>query len=1042
MIVNHLQTLIVTFAANVKPYIQGIQQVLTANAQVNAAASATIQMARQLAQSAGAFVSKTASSALTLTRSVASSIYQIIATVATAPNTYGPRVAQFFSNWRQHVRTLGTSLVQVGQRIPTIMGNSFIRLRSVMTTAYANLPNPGQLLAAGFNGLRTVISGASTAARVATSAFGSMTSVLVGAGGGLLSGISSAISSIGTQLHNAAVSVGQFSAQWVNAGKHIRAAGKLMSLYITAPLLLVGGLSTTAFAKFDQAMTETFARMGRQTKEVREQMEGLALSLSTKGTVAASPVKLAKGYIELGAAGLNAAQSMAAIEDVAILAQAGMFGTDVAVKQLIGSMSSFGAMSNDPVVFASNLRRFSDVMVNVANTTTTGVEEVARAMSADGAVAAKNYGMTIEELGAILGVYAMQNKDAEEAGHLTGRAIRLLTASFQRNGDTWKKFGIDIVDQSTGQYVKFSKAIGMIEGRMKGMSGPMRTAFLDLLGFETLAQKSILPLIGQSKELERQEGLYKQVGSAQEMAKIQMESFTNQMKILWNVFTVVGIEVGKILAPYIHQLTKFVATGVAYWRTFSKEMKVTTIAVFGVVAALGPAVVLFSVVASVIGYVGYASIWAFAVMSTAVTSVIPILLGVAFAGYVVYKMIAEVIQQAGGLASAWDGFKAATWEMFSDVSTVFTELYKLWVVVGTGFAEVGIWAFTSLISLVSSWSGGTMSLMGLTWSNAISWIAEWVRFARFAFQNAGMVLSYMFTRMQYLGVVFLADAAHLFTVQLPAVFMYLAENWFNILDTMYNYGSTVFMNLVGNIARIFANLPGLISGTVNLADIWTPLEKGFVNLMTKMPEIPARVVGETEKALLAETKAQEAMIADAYGQMVEKDIIEAQMAKEQDAIAKAAAKGMEDTGKAIMESAKDLNKTGKEQTEEDELLDQMLKGKNKPSDTASTGGDSNAVGRWSNDALHRIAAYTEAGPGMPTGKIIGTDGNLTDPTARASTATSRALETTQSKEDAATASLLLDKKMEENLAKVVAILLKFQADSSKPVDTTLLPAGL
>lgn len=943
MIINHLQTLVVTFAANVKPYIQGIHQVLTSNARVNAAASATVAGLYQASRVAGRAVLSAAMSSTTLVRTTAIGLHTLAVSTASALNT-----------------------------------------------------------------LRV----------------------------GAASGISSVISSIGTSIHNASRSVGQFSAHWVNAGKHIRAAGKLMSLYITAPLLLVAGLSTTAFAKFDQAMTETFARMGRQTKEVRDQMEGLALSLSTKGTVAASPVELAKGYIELGAAGLNAAQSMAVLEDVAIFAQAGMFGTDVAVKQLIGSMSSFGAMSNDPVVFASNLQRFSDVMVNVANTTTTGVEEVARAMSADGAVAAKNYGMTIEELGAVLGVYAMQNKDAEEAGHLTGRAIRLLTASFQRQGDTWKKFGIDIVDKSTGQYVKFSKAIGMIENRMKGMSGPMRTAFLDLLGFETLAQKSILPLIGQSKELERQEGLYKQVGSAQEMAKIQMESFTNQMQILWNVFTVVGIEVGKILAPYIHQLTKYVATGVGYWRTLSKEMKVTALAVFGIIAAIGPAVVILSVVASVIGYIGYASIWAFAVMMAAATSVVPLLLGVAFAGYVIYKMIEEVVQQAGGMASAWDGFKAASWQMFSDVSTIFVELYKLWVVVGTGFAEVGIWAFTSLVSLVSSWSGVTMTVMGMTWSNAISWIAEWVRFARFAFQNAGMVLSYMFTRMQYLGAVFLADAAHLFTVQLPTVFMYLAENWFNILDTMYNYGSTVFMNLVGNIARIFSNLPGLIAGTTDLADIWTPLEKGFVNLMTKMPDIPARAVTATEEGLLREAKAQEAMIADAYGQMVEKDLIEAKLAKDQDAIARAAAKGMEETGKAIMASAKDLNKTGKS-AEEDAPSDETLPGTDKKA--TSTGADSNNVGRWSNEALHRIMAYQEAGPGMPQGKTLGIDGAIADPITRArTTATDAALSAQQEKEDL----IVVEKRIEALVSRAVAILIKFQSDSSKPVDPTLLPAGL
>lgn len=1028
MIVTNLQTLVVTFTANVNPYIQGIRSILSSNASVNSMVSSTVAGLANAAQASARVVSSVATSAWGLMRATAGSIANIGASIARTLAGYGPMLTSFFTR-------VGIQSNRAFSRMSAYASTAFRATSNAITTASSViLPTLGRIaggvMTFGSSVLRLGVSTAQVFGRI-YSGMASVASVS-------FRGIQAGIAGISTLAHNAVRSVEMFGASWVNAGKHIRAAGKLMSLYITAPLALIGGMSVTAFAKFDQAMTETFARMGRQSAEVRDQMESLAMSLSTKGTVAFSPIELAKGYTELGAAGLNAAQSMSVIEDVAILAQAGMFDIDVAVKQLVGSMASFGAMSNDPAIFSTNLKRFSDVMVSVANTTTTGVEEVARAMSADGAVAARNYGMSIEELGAILGVYAMQNKDAEEAGHLTGRAIRLLTSSFQRHGDVWKKFGIDLVDKSTGQYVKFSSAIKMIEKAMGGMSGPMRTAFLDLLGFETLAQKSILPLIGQSAELERQEQLYKQVGSAQEMATIQMESFSNQMKILWNVMRIVGIEVGKILAPVIKMVVKYVADGIAAWRNMSKEMKTVSIAVLGIVAGIGPAVVALSIFTSLIGYAAIGAAWILTSMAAAVAGFAKAFIIVGVIGYTLYKVIDELVQRAGGLTSVWDNFKSASLQMYNTVAPIFVELGLLWEVVTTGFAQAAIWAFDIILSYASGWATSMMAWSGMTWSSAISWIAEWIRFARFAFQNAGMVAAYMFTRFQLFGATFFAEMYHMFTVAIPAVFQWFGENWSDVLHTMFDLATTIFINLVENMGKIFSNLPALLAGTVTFDKLWTPLTEGFVNTIRKLPEIAPRVVGATEQALLDETHNQEAMIAEAYAGMVDTDLIAKQNAKDQKAIADSAAKEAESTGAGIIKSAEDLTKLGGGIPGINSMMEGMIGGAGKKDTATAGGGGTDNVARNSNEALHRIMAYQEAGPGMPYGKTIGLDGSIANPTSRATSASDAALSAQQEKEDL----IVVERRIEGLLAKAVGIMLKFQADASKPVDGTLLPADL
>ena len=137
-------------------------------------------------------------------------------------------------------------------------------------------------------------------------------------------------------------------------GKNASQAGKVVSLSVTAPLVAMGSMATREFGNFNQAMTETYAKLGTQTPQVEKQMEDLAKSLSMSGEVAFNPTQLAKGYEELASAGLSAENSMLALPATAKFAQAGAFGLDVAVKNLTGSMAAYGYTADvmDPTEYS------------------------------------------------------------------------------------------------------------------------------------------------------------------------------------------------------------------------------------------------------------------------------------------------------------------------------------------------------------------------------------------------------------------------------------------------------------------------------------------------------------------------------------------------------------------------------------------------------------------------------------------------------------------------------------------------------------------
>src|SRR5690554_3157778 len=93
-----------------------------------------------------------------------------------------------------------------------------------------------------------------------------------------------------------------------SATERIAAAGKRMTLAVTAPLSVLGGLSLRAFASFDQALVQTTAIM-HATAEEMAQMRQQALSLATR--LEHGPTELARGYFQLAAAGKDAQQAMA-----------------------------------------------------------------------------------------------------------------------------------------------------------------------------------------------------------------------------------------------------------------------------------------------------------------------------------------------------------------------------------------------------------------------------------------------------------------------------------------------------------------------------------------------------------------------------------------------------------------------------------------------------------------------------------------------------------------------------------------------------------
>lgn len=388
-----------------------------------------------------------------------------------------------------------------------------------------------------------------------------------------------------TMMQRAEMQATRTAAKLRRLGGQMEAAGKKMIKWVTLPAAIIGGLSVRAFAKFDQAMTESTSIM-KVTEKQTKQMRDTALSLSKEAVQ--GPAELARSYFYLASAGKNAEQSMALLPAMTKFATAGAFDMARATDLLTDAQSALGLSSKNAVQDAKNMARVSDVLVGANTLANASVEQFAISLTSKAGAAFKSYNIQLEEGVALLAAYADQGIKAELAGNATDRMIRLLTKAARENAKEFKRLGVRVFD-SAGELYSFEKIIGSMEKALSGMSTELKAATLTALGFEARVQAVILPLLGTSEALGKyRKELEAMGGITQRVADSQMKSFANRMRQVRNAMSRMGISIGKELAPALAGLGDILKGIADWWEKLEPGTRKVIIAFTAMAAAVGP----------------------------------------------------------------------------------------------------------------------------------------------------------------------------------------------------------------------------------------------------------------------------------------------------------------------------------------------------------------------------------------------------------------------------------------------------------------------
>lgn len=333
-----------------------------------------------------------------------------------------------------------------------------------------------------------------------------------------------------------------------NLGK--AATGFGLAFVGAASVAAVGAIK--AFADFDSKMNESVAIMGDVSDAMRSEMAGAAreVALTTKF----SAEEAAESYFFLASAGLDAAASMEALPQVAAFAQAGMFDMATATDLATDAQSALGLASKDPQQNLKNLTKVTDVLVKANTLANASVQQFSEALTNKAGAALRILNKDVTEGVAVLAVFADQGLKGAAAGEALSIILRDLQKAALENADEFERLNISVFD-SEGNMRNVADVIADVEDATRGMSDATRKQTLADLGFQERSVQNIIALLGTSEAIRNYESnLQSAAGTTGDIADKQMQTLSEQLGLLKDKMTDVGIGIGETTAPIIQDM--------------------------------------------------------------------------------------------------------------------------------------------------------------------------------------------------------------------------------------------------------------------------------------------------------------------------------------------------------------------------------------------------------------------------------------------------------------------------------------------------------
>ena len=395
-------------------------------------------------------------------------------------------------------------------------------------------------------------------------------------------------------------SLDSISKKMKTVGDSISSIGGTLTTGVTVPVVGIVGAATAVGNEFEAQMSRVQAIAGATGEELNLLTEQ-ALQLGAQTSFSAT--EAAEGMENLASAGFTTEEIMEAIPGLLDLAASS--GSELATASEIAAnaIRGFG-------LDASEAGHVADVFAEAAARTNAQTEDMGNAMKYIAPVA-HTMGISLEETAAAIGIMSDAGIKGEQAGTTLRGALTRLTKPTNKMIGTMEELGISFYDNE-GKMKSLTEIVKMLQDSMQGLSDEeQQYALTTLFGTESLS--GMLALISRGpEELSTMTNSFKDCdGAASEMADTMLNNTSGAIEEMNGAIESLGIKIQQILAPYIVEAANKVQELVNKFLNLPESTQKTILAIAGIVAAIGPALLiigkLISAGSAIVGVLGQVS---------------------------------------------------------------------------------------------------------------------------------------------------------------------------------------------------------------------------------------------------------------------------------------------------------------------------------------------------------------------------------------------------------------------------------------------------
>ena len=490
--------------------------------------------------------------------------------------------------------------------------------------------------------------------------------------------------------------------QFKQLGDKMTAAGKTLSMTVTAPLTALGAVSAKSFAEVDKTMQLVNATMGNTSDQAEMLNQAMkdAASNSTFGMNDAATATL-----NFARAGLTAEQAAAALAPAMNLAAGEGGNLDTVSAGLVATINGFGGSFDDASYYA-------DVFANACNNSALDIDSLASSMSVAAPVF-KAAGYDVNDAALYMGVMANNGIEASEAANALKSGLARLLPDAKGGKTAMDEFGWSILD-ADGNMKDTITIQRELHDAFAGMTEEQQIATAQTM-FGTTQYSKWLALINTAPEdvskLSDEIGV---LGTTEEMAGAMMSGFGGSIEALKSSVDVAKTSLGEALAPIIMKVVEGIQKLVDWFNNLSPTAQ-RVIAVIGVVvAAAGPLILIVGTLLSSIG-----SILIYAPMIVSALSLLIGPIGIVIAA------IAALVAAGIALYKNWDTIK-------EKLAAFKNYMINLW----NGIKSAVSTAVNGLKNTVSNVFSGIKNLATTTWNGIKTAMTKPIETAKTTITNA------------------------------------------------------------------------------------------------------------------------------------------------------------------------------------------------------------------------------------------------------------------------------------------------------------------